>query len=49
MRSKMSEAEVVVDGDYRHYAIGTREQHPDPNTVKAITEGVVGAVIGGGM
>lgn len=46
MRSKMKEAEVVVDGDYRHYAIGTRIQAPDPNGVRAITEGAVDAAVG---
>jgi len=39
MRSKMSEAEAVVDGDYRHYSIGTREQMPDPNSIDATFKG----------
>lgn len=36
MRSKMEEAEAVVDGDYRHYSIGTRVQAPDPNSIDAM-------------
>ena len=46
MRSKMEGAEMVVDGDYRHLAIESREQRPDPNTVRAITEGVVSGLVG---
>lgn len=46
MRSKMEGAEMVVDGDYRHLAIESREQMPDPNTVKAITDGVVSGLVG---
>ena len=38
MRSKMEGAEMVVDGDYRHLAIESREQMPDPKTIKAIIE-----------
>ena len=38
MKSSMQEAEVMIeDGQgYRHYAIGSREQWPDPNTVEAV-------------
>ena len=37
MRSKMEGAEMVVDGDYRHLSIESREQRPDPNTIRAIS------------
>ncbi len=50
MRSKMEEAEVVVDGDYRHYSVGSREQYPDPNTVEALRKklGLVDVIVGVG-
>lgn len=47
MRSKMTNAEAVVDGDYRHYSIESREQRPDPNTAGAVTEGAVRGIVGG--
>lgn len=49
MRSTMEDAEVVIDGAYRHYSISSREQAPDPNSVRAVTEGVVSGVVGGGL
>ena len=41
MRSNMTNAEAVIDGDYRHYSVGSREQSPDPNSIRAIVEGVI--------
>ena len=49
MRSKMEGAEMVVDGDYRHLSIESREQRPDPNTIKEITEVVVTGLVGVGL
>ena len=47
MKSDMQNAEAVIDGPYRHYAIERRIQLPDPNTAKAVVKGAV--VIGGGL
>ena len=35
--------------DIATLSIGSSTQKPDPNSIKAVTEGVVDAVIGGGM
>jgi len=37
MQSEMDNAEVVIDGQYRHYAIGKRVQIPDSNSIEALT------------
>jgi len=36
MKSEMDNAEVVIDGPYRHYAIGKRTQSPDSNSIEAL-------------
>lgn len=41
MKSDMTNAEAVIDGEYRHYSVGSRSQSPDPNGIRAIVEGVV--------
>ena len=40
MKSSMQDAEVVIEDKqgYRHYAIGSREQWPDPNSIEAAVE-----------
>ena len=43
MKSAMEDAEVVIDGDYRHYAIGSREQWPDPNSIEAAVKAAIEA------
>ncbi len=44
MRSRMDNAEVLIDGDYRHYYMESRVQSPDPNTTQIIKNGVVTGV-----
>ncbi len=38
MKSSMQDAEVMIEDSqgYRHYAIGSREQWPDPNSIEAV-------------
>jgi len=43
MKSSMQDAEVVIEDEqgYRHYAIGSRDQWPDPNSIKVVKDGIV--------